>query len=184
MPKKFIKVNETTRSPEGKYYIRDHICERIYDAIIESHCTKTNLYIKVIPIEELITPVTQQVNVEYIETMFTSFPDEVKKLMYVTDFVDEINKLNIQPKYTYSGESGEVALSFAQTGSFTGTLSITYNWRKFGEFTTHCKDTETHVINGIIKHNKRFYAITPKLIDWIQEHPDEHVSIDKLFIGQ
>lgn len=185
MTKGVIKKYESTRCKIGSYYIREHICAIIHDAIVDSNGMKTNVYLDN-PVDILNTPATQSVNVLYIESMFHTFSDDIKKQMDITEFINTISKQNIIPACKYAGEIGNVELTFTQTCSITGTLTISYNWRKFSEFETYANDTELHTINGVIKYNKRYYAITPLVIELLQggvpntTDSGEHVTLAKM----
>ncbi len=174
------KQKISSRAQRGKYYIRDHIYNSFYVPLIESICTKrTLLMYNSTPIEQLEHMPTQSINTQYLTEMFPYFSENIKKMMNVTKFVSTINDLNLQTENKCNGEYRHVEFAIYGSNYQMGKLQINCHWRNRYHDEIY-KDLETHKI-PIIRADKEIYAITPRLIAWLQDNSDEYISLDKLF---
>lgn len=183
----------TTRSELGEYYISEKVRAVIYPAIISSRCDKQefapwcqdDLDHPYLYSGQLNTPATQEIDIHFLESMFTDIPDNVKQLMDITTYLTEtLDTYKLRGMSSFGSDGGSASFEYKQTGTISGIVTIYFHWSRGDEMgMVDWEEDEYHSIPGIFIHNHKYYAITNAFIDWLQtpNKPKRQEFLTKLF---
>lgn len=168
----------STKSAPGEYYIRDKVVSYIYPNIIESQCTKREIFpygtpngcdIKLFN-EVLHTQSMYEVNICYLEEKFTDFPAEIKELMDITEYLTETLKTySIRGNSSFGSNGGNASFEYKKTSNLCGVVTIYFSWCRGDEMgLVDWEEDETHIIPAVIYYNHKYYALTNAFIDWLK----------------
>jgi hypothetical protein len=171
-----------------EYSLRDKVIEQIYPEIVTSMCDKIVHDHYAVPLTDTNTPIkvlsTQEVNLAFLEEKFPDFPDEVKQLLNISAFLDEIAAYQVSARSSFGADEGNAGFEYKRVSSNTGDILITYNWKMRDEFgVQEYTDKETHVIPAVIYSGHQYYAITNQFIEWLRtpDKPKRQQFISELF---
>lgn len=186
---------ECTRARNTDYYIQDKIYGIILPSIITSTCKKRELGSCMYPSDivvlfkgDLATQAIYDVNVTYLEENFPQFPNEVKELMNITDFLEKtLNTFSLRGRTCFGSDGGTASFKFTQTGSNSGLISIYFNWSRADEMGfTEWEEDEEHIIPAVIYSEHKYYAITNAFVEWLSDptKPKRNAFKDTMFYLQ
>jgi len=163
-----------TYAGSTEYTHRGKLADIIHPLIIDSKCDKIRHENSVVPFtqtnEPLKTQATQDVNYQFLQTCFQAIPDDVKQLMDITDLVTELGQYQVSSRSAFGQHTGKTTFEYRPSFDNVGEILIGFDWQLHDEFgELERTDKETNIIPGVIFVQHRYYAITNRFMEWLQE---------------